>query len=163
MARCIRNRQKVTTFDLTRLLKPKSLAVVGASARPDSYGAMVLNKLLGHRYPGSIYPINPKRDEWFAPAMPIEMGPVEGAMEAARARASATLPGGAHAAKALAPGSRRSAVDAATSSRPVAGAMRASVLHTDAANEQISSGCGRCVSPAGAFVASTRPRGVTSS
>ena len=31
----------------------------------------------------------PTRDEWFAPAMPIEMGPVEGAMEAARARAYA--------------------------------------------------------------------------
>ena len=81
MARCIRNRQTVTTFDLTRLLKPKSLAVVGASARSDSYGAMVLNKLLGHRYPGSIYPINPKRDELFGltcyPDLSSVPGPVD--------------------------------------------------------------------------------------
>ena len=81
MVRCIRNRQTVTTFDLTRLLKPKSLAVVGASARPDSYGAMVLNKLLEHRYPGSIYPINPKRDELFGltcyPDLSSVPGPVD--------------------------------------------------------------------------------------
>ena len=50
-------------LNLDRLLKPRSVAVVGASTRPDSYGCMVMDMLLEHRFPGPIYPINPKRDE----------------------------------------------------------------------------------------------------
>ena len=50
-------------LNLDRLLKPRSIAVVGASTRPASYGCMVMDMLLAHRFPGPIYPINPKRDE----------------------------------------------------------------------------------------------------
>ena len=44
-------------------MKPRSIAVVGASTRPDSYGCMVMDMLLEHQFPGPIYPINPKREE----------------------------------------------------------------------------------------------------
>ena len=50
-------------LNLDRLLKPRSIAVVGASTREDSYGCMVLDMLLKHAFPGPIYPINPKRKE----------------------------------------------------------------------------------------------------
>ena len=50
-------------LELDRLLKPRSVAVVGASTRPDSYGCMVMDMLLEHQFPGPIYPINPKREE----------------------------------------------------------------------------------------------------
>jgi predicted CoA-binding protein len=54
---------------------------MGASARPDSYGSMVLNKLLEHRYPDPIYPIYPKRDELFGltcyPDLSSVPGPVD--------------------------------------------------------------------------------------
>ena len=50
-------------LNLDRLLKPRSIAVVGASTRADSYGCMVMDMLLAHRFPGPIYPINPKREE----------------------------------------------------------------------------------------------------
>lgn len=66
---------------LDRLLKPASVAVVGASSRPDSYGAMVLNMLLAHGYEGPLYPINPKRDELFGlrcyPDLSSVPGPVD--------------------------------------------------------------------------------------
>ena len=50
-------------LNLDRLLKPRSIAVVGASTRENSYGCMVLDMLLRHTFPGPIYPINPKRKE----------------------------------------------------------------------------------------------------
>ena len=54
---------------------------MGASARPHACGAMVLNKLLEHRYPDPIYPINPKRDELFGltcyPDLSSVPGPVD--------------------------------------------------------------------------------------
>jgi len=45
------------------LLKPKSIAVVGASARPESYGYMLLDMLVRYQYAGPIYPINPRYPE----------------------------------------------------------------------------------------------------
>ncbi len=48
---------------LNGLLKPKSIAVVGASATPGKIGYTVVKNLLDSGYEGPIYPINPKRDE----------------------------------------------------------------------------------------------------
>jgi acyl-CoA synthetase (NDP forming) len=48
---------------MERLLRPRSVAIVGASASPGALGASVLANLERMRYPGQIYLINPKRDE----------------------------------------------------------------------------------------------------
>lgn len=48
--------------DLSPLLRPKSIAVVGASERPGSAGRLVIENLLKLNYPGEIFPINPKSD-----------------------------------------------------------------------------------------------------
>jgi acyl-CoA synthetase (NDP forming) len=44
---------------VTSLLRPKVIAVMGASRRPDSVGRRVLNSIANSRYPGEIFAINP--------------------------------------------------------------------------------------------------------
>ena len=46
---------------LKALFEPASIAVVGASARPDSVGQAVFRNLLLTGYTGTVYPVNPKR------------------------------------------------------------------------------------------------------
>jgi acyl-CoA synthetase (NDP forming) len=48
---------------LDRLLRPRSVAIVGASASPNSLGASVLRNLERAGYVGDLYLINPKRTE----------------------------------------------------------------------------------------------------
>lgn len=48
---------------ITSLLRPKSIAVVGASATPGKIGHTVMVNLLRDGYSGKIYPINPSADE----------------------------------------------------------------------------------------------------
>lgn len=47
---------------LSKLFKPSSVAVFGASDRPESVGANALQNLLKAGYKGKLYPINPKHD-----------------------------------------------------------------------------------------------------
>ncbi|NGQ95854.1 acetate--CoA ligase family protein [Brevibacillus sp. SYP-B805] len=49
---------------LDKLLRPRSIAVVGASEQMN-YGGRMMNNLITHGYAGSLYPINPKRDAIF--------------------------------------------------------------------------------------------------
>ena len=51
------------SVSLDRLFNPRSIAVVGASRRPNSYGCMVLDMLAEHRCPLPIYPVNPRETE----------------------------------------------------------------------------------------------------
>ncbi|MCH8228046.1 MAG: acetate--CoA ligase family protein [Proteobacteria bacterium] len=44
---------------LDPLLRPESIAVVGASERPDSVGRQTMENLLTGRYPGKLYAVNP--------------------------------------------------------------------------------------------------------
>lgn len=53
----------VTCNALTRLLQPRSLAVVGASPEPGSVGNLVLNNLLRFNYPGDLHLVSRSRDE----------------------------------------------------------------------------------------------------
>jgi acetate---CoA ligase (ADP-forming) len=46
--------------DLSRLLRPRSVAVVGASERSTSYGGEALRNLARLRYEGRVYAVNPK-------------------------------------------------------------------------------------------------------
>jgi acetyltransferase len=46
---------------LDPIFKPRSVAVVGASATPGSVGSILVRNLLGNPFGGVVYPINPKR------------------------------------------------------------------------------------------------------
>ena len=47
---------------LDALFNPASIAVVGASSNPAKIGGLPVEYLLSQRYPGAIYPVNPKQD-----------------------------------------------------------------------------------------------------
>lgn len=47
---------------IARLLRPKSVAVVGASDKPGALGASVLGNLDRNGFAGAVYPINPNRE-----------------------------------------------------------------------------------------------------
>ena len=51
------------SLPLDRLLKARSVAIVGASEKPGALGNQVLANLERHGFPGPIHLINPKRDE----------------------------------------------------------------------------------------------------
>jgi len=44
--------------ELNVFLNPKSVAVIGATERPGSWGSYIMQGLLSRRYPGKIFPIN---------------------------------------------------------------------------------------------------------
>jgi acetate---CoA ligase (ADP-forming) len=54
---------KAPTPDLTPLLKPRSIAVVGANDRPGSYADIVLRNLARAGFPGEVWGVNPGREE----------------------------------------------------------------------------------------------------
>ncbi|HMK68176.1 MAG TPA: CoA-binding protein, partial [Stellaceae bacterium] len=45
------------------LLRPRSIAIFGASTREGSFGLRLLNSITGGRYGGAVYPINPRYEE----------------------------------------------------------------------------------------------------
>lgn len=47
-------------MDLTCFLKPAAVAVIGATARPGSWGSFIMEGLFSWGYQGRIYPVNPK-------------------------------------------------------------------------------------------------------
>jgi len=47
-------------MDLSCFLKPESVAVIGATERPGSWGSFIMGGLLSWGYRGRIYPVNPK-------------------------------------------------------------------------------------------------------
>src|SRR5215467_13036205 len=49
-------------MDLSRLYRPASIAVVGASERPGSYSSQTLENLAAFGYGGAVYGVNPKRE-----------------------------------------------------------------------------------------------------
>ncbi len=52
----------MTARDINRLLKPRSIAIIGASETPGALGAVVLANLVKHDFPGAIHLVNPKRE-----------------------------------------------------------------------------------------------------
>ena len=46
-------------------LSPGSVAVIGASERPGSWGSFIMGGLLSRSYSGKIYPVNPRADQVF--------------------------------------------------------------------------------------------------
>jgi acetate---CoA ligase (ADP-forming) len=49
--------------DPTPLLRPRSVAVVGANDRPGSYGDVIFRNLAAAGFEGAVYGVNPKREE----------------------------------------------------------------------------------------------------
>ena len=47
---------------LDAIFKPKSVALIGATERVGSVGRMVLSNMIGSPFGGTIYPVNPKRE-----------------------------------------------------------------------------------------------------
>jgi len=54
-----------TPLPVADLLRPRSVAVIGASEDQGKFGGRVLAMLLRHRFGGTLYPINPNRDTLF--------------------------------------------------------------------------------------------------
>lgn len=52
----------MTVDAISRLLQPRSVAVIGASADPAKTAGRPVGYLLKHGFPGAIYPVNPKVD-----------------------------------------------------------------------------------------------------
>ena len=48
---------------ITGLLRPKSVAIIGASTTPGKIGHTVVKNLIESGYEGGIYPVNPTADE----------------------------------------------------------------------------------------------------
>ena len=57
------SRPSITASNLDRLLRPRSVAIVGASDKPGALGASVLSNLVRNGFAGDIHLINPKRAE----------------------------------------------------------------------------------------------------
>src|SRR5687767_8457069 len=51
------------TADLTRLFSPRSVALVGATENPTSFGGRVFRQMTGFGFSGPIYPVNPRQKE----------------------------------------------------------------------------------------------------
>jgi acetate---CoA ligase (ADP-forming) len=49
--------------DPTPLLRPRSVAIVGANERPGSYGDVIFRNLAAAGFEGAVYGVNPKREE----------------------------------------------------------------------------------------------------
>ncbi len=45
---------------LSKIMKPKSVAVIGASTKPKTIGSEVMQRLRDYKFQGEIYPVNPK-------------------------------------------------------------------------------------------------------
>ena len=68
---------------LNALLKPKSIAVIGASATPGKIGYTVVKNLIDSGFEGGIYPINPSVEEILGLKTYASVKDVEGPIEAA--------------------------------------------------------------------------------
>ncbi len=49
---------KIKYADLTKIMRPKSVAVIGASDNPNKVGHVIMQNYLDAGYPGKLYPIN---------------------------------------------------------------------------------------------------------
>ena len=45
---------------LSKFMKPKSIAVIGASTKPKTIGSELMQRLRDYKFQGNIYPVNPK-------------------------------------------------------------------------------------------------------
>ena len=58
-------KKNTDVLDLNIFLNPKSVAVIGASERPGSWGSFIMGGLISSKYTGHIYPVNTRTDRVF--------------------------------------------------------------------------------------------------
>jgi acyl-CoA synthetase (NDP forming) len=91
----------IQSQDLESLFRPKSIAVVGASANKRSQGYEYVQGLVEIGFPGQIYPVNPKLDELLGlkayPRLEAIPGPVDFVISAVPASVALELVEGAKA------------------------------------------------------------------
>lgn len=61
----IKKEKNVMSKELDAIMKPKTIAIIGATERQGSLGREVTNNLLSYGFTGEIYPVNPKADTVF--------------------------------------------------------------------------------------------------
>ena len=69
-------------MDLSRLLAPASVAVVGATDRPGSYGRAAVANLVQAGFPGRVVGVNPRRDEVLGVACVPTLGDLDEPVDA---------------------------------------------------------------------------------
>jgi len=93
--------ESIANDDLEALFRPRSIAVVGASANERSRGYAFVKALVESGFPGPIYPVNPKLDELLGlkayPRLEAVPGPVDFVISAVPAAAVLELVDGAKA------------------------------------------------------------------
>lgn len=62
MAAMAERARRAEARSVARILAPRSVAVVGASRRPDSLGQAVFRRLLAGEFDGPVYPVNPEAE-----------------------------------------------------------------------------------------------------
>ncbi len=72
-----------TKSDLDVFLRPRSVAVVGATERPGAWGSFIMSGLLSLSYPGKIYPVNRQADQVFGIPASKDIGEIEGPVDLA--------------------------------------------------------------------------------
>ena len=47
---------------MDKIMRPKAIAVVGASTKPKTIGSEIMQRLRDYKFNGKVYPVNPKGD-----------------------------------------------------------------------------------------------------
>jgi len=74
---------RIDTASLQPLIHPKSIAVIGASAKPGKLGGVPLHQMDAYGYEGKLYPINPKGGEILGRPVYPDIGAVPGDVDMA--------------------------------------------------------------------------------
>ena len=45
---------------MDKIMRPKAIAVVGASTKPKTIGSEIMQRLRDYKFNGKVYPVNPK-------------------------------------------------------------------------------------------------------
>ena len=69
--------------NLDVFLNPRSVAVIGASEKPGSWGSFIMEGLLSRKYPGKIYPVNRRSSTVYALPVYPDIKAVPGAVDLA--------------------------------------------------------------------------------
>jgi acetyl-CoA synthetase (ADP-forming) len=72
-----------TRPDLEVFLNPKSVAVIGATERPGSWGSFIMQGLISRHYPGKIYPVNSHVNQVYGIAAYKELKEIEAPIDLA--------------------------------------------------------------------------------
>src|ERR1700754_2595524 len=79
----VRYSQEEILATMNRMMRPKAVAVIGASAENGKIGNSVMKNLINGGYAGEIYPINPKADEILGRTAYKNIGDVPGEVDVA--------------------------------------------------------------------------------